>query len=264
AITDTLTKGITVENLKPDTKYYFRSFVMDDENVKYGDVISFQTLYSYWYSPYTDSRDGNVYKTVKIGSQIWMAENLKYLPNVAMVGEGSKTKSYYYVYNSGGTGVEGAKATYNYKTYGVLYNWPAAKKACPSGWHLPSDSEWEQMENYLADNGFNYDGTTGGGRDKIAKALASKSGWSSSSSTGSVGNTDYSSYRNKTGFTALPGGYRSYGGYFYDLGHYGYWWSATLNDSDNAWKRGLCYSYGSVSRYYSNKGSGSSVRCVRD
>ncbi|NLB85512.1 MAG: hypothetical protein GX793_00455, partial [Bacteroidales bacterium] len=127
-----------------------------------------------------------------------------------------------------------------------------------------SDSEWEQMENYLADNGYNYDGTTGGGRDKIAKALASKSGWSSSSSTGSVGNTDYSSYRNKSGFTALPGGSRDSSGSFSTLGYGGYWWSATENDSSNARGRYLYYDSSVVYRYHSNKDNGCSVRCVRD
>ena len=262
AITDTLTKGITVENLKPNTIYYFRSFVMDDENAKYGDVISLNTSFGTEF--FTDSRDGNIYKTVKIGSQTWMAENLKYLPSVVRPGRGSETKSFYYVHGYNGTNVSSAKATENYKTYGVLYNWPAAKQSCPSGWHLPSDSEWEQMENYLADNGYNYDGTTGGGRDKIAKALASKSGWSSSSSTGSVGNTDYSSYRNKSGFTALPGGSRDSSGSFSTLGDSGLWWSATEDGSSGAWRRSLFYDSSYVLRYSSNKAYGYSVRCVRD
>ena len=213
---------------------------------------------------FTDSRDGNVYKTVKIGNQVWMAENLKYLPSVVGSATGSKTTPYYYVYDYKGTSVSSAKTTTNYKTYGVLYNWPAAKKSCPNGWHLPSDSEWTQMENYLANNAYNYDGSTGGGRDKIAKALASKSGWNSSSPTGAVGNTDYSSYRNKSGFTALPGGYRYSNGYFNNLGNYGSWWSATENDSSYAWIRILYYYNSNVFRSNYFKVYGYSVRCVRD
>lgn len=357
AITDTLTKTVIVKNLKHSTKYYFRSFVMDEENAKYGDVISLSTPKgiaklttnevsnitatsaicggnitsddgftitargvcwsksqnpttsnthttngsgtgsftssitglttgtTYYvrayatnsmgtqygnqisftpYSTFKDSRDGNVYKTVKIGNQVWMAENLKYLPSVVGPGTGSTTTSYYYVYGYDGTSVSSAKATSNYKTYGVLYNWPAAKKSCPNGWHLPSDSEWTQMENYLANNAYNYDGSTGGGRDKIAKALASKSGWNSSSPTGAVGNTDYSSYRNKSGFTALPGGARYNYGNFYGLGDNGNWWSATENDSNYAWRRYLYYDNSNVNRGSYYMAFGYSVRCVRD
>ena len=117
----------------------------------------------------------------------------------------------------------------------MLYNWPAALNACPAGWHLPTDAEWTELENYLADNGYNYDGTTGGGRAKIAKSLASTSGWESSTTTGAVGNTDYSAYRNKSGFSALPGGYRRDNGRFSRIGSCGRWWSATEDSTDGAW-----------------------------
>ncbi len=104
---------------------------------------------------FTDSRDGNVYKFVKIGTQTWMAENLAYLPSVVGSATGSETTPYYYVYGYDGTSVTAAKATSNYTTYGVLYNWPAAmggfsssssnpsgvQGVCPAGWHLPSEAE---------------------------------------------------------------------------------------------------------------------------
>jgi uncharacterized protein (TIGR02145 family) len=85
---------------------------------------------------------GNVYKTVLIGKQWWMAENLAYLPVVNLPTEESVTNPYYYVYDYIGEDVDAAKATDNYKTYGVLYNWTAAMAACPAGWHIPSDAEW--------------------------------------------------------------------------------------------------------------------------
>jgi uncharacterized protein (TIGR02145 family) len=135
---------------------------------------------------------------------------------------------------------------------------------CPTGWHLPSDAEWTQMENYLANNGHNYDGTTGGGGAKIAKSLASTSGWNSLSTTGVIGNTDYPAYRNKSGFTALPGGYRYDDGTFDDIGYGGYWWSATEFNATNAWYRYLYYSIIEVNSYDINKEDGFSVRCVRD
>ena len=213
---------------------------------------------------FKDRRDGKVYKTVTLGEQTWMAENLTYLPEVNTLAIGSNTDPHYYVYGYDGTDVDEAKATDHYTTYGVLYNWPAALTACPAGWHLPSDAEWTQLENYLADNGHNYDGTTGGGREKIAKSLASASGWNSHSGTGTVGNTDYPAYRNKSGFTALPGGYRYNYGAFYYVGLIGYWWSSTENDTSSAWSLYLLFNVSYVSRNYDFKDYGFSVRCVRD
>ncbi len=213
---------------------------------------------------FTDSRDGNVYKWVKIGNQVWMAENLKYLPSVVGPGVSSQTTPYYYVYDYSGNNVADAKATANYTTYGVLYNWTAACNSCPTGWHLPSDAEWTQMENYLADNGHNYDGTTGGGSAKITKSLASTSGWNSSSSKGAVGNTDYPTYRNKSDFTALPGGKRFLNGGFFDVGSLGWWWSATDIYTGFAWFRQINTNSSSVYRDYDVKELSFSVRCVRD
>jgi len=120
------------------------------------------------------------------------------------------------------------------------------------------------MENYLADNGHNYDGTTGGGGAKIAKSMANTSGWNSSSNTGAVGNTDYSTYRNKSGFTALPGGYRYDNGSCYGIGSNGYWWSATENGASSAWYRYMGSNSSDVYRDYDSKEVGFSVRCLRD
>jgi uncharacterized protein (TIGR02145 family) len=155
----------------------------------------------------------------------------------------------------------------NREKYGKLYNWYAVNDTrglAPEGWHIPNDIEWTELENLLADNGYNYDGTIGGGRDKIAKALASTSGWNSSSITGAVGNTDYPTYRNKSGFTALPGGSRGRDGSFDGIGYYGLWWSATERYTNYAWARDVDYSYSTVGRDDSGKELGFSVRCLRD
>lgn len=219
-------------------------------------------------STFTDSRDGNVYKYVQIGNQVWMAENLRYLPSVVGGKTQSETIPYYYVYNYDGSNVDDAKSTTLYKTYGVLYNWNAVQTACPSGWHLPTNAEWETLENYLADNGYNYDGTIGGGNDKIAKALASKSGWSISIGIGDVGNSDFPNFRNKSGFAALPGGFCNsvyYDG-FTNVGKYGYWWSSIGYGLCIAWdssdtQSGFSSIDGSV---YNWKLRGFSCRCVKD
>jgi uncharacterized protein (TIGR02145 family) len=116
-----------------------------------------------------------------------------------------------------------------------------------------SDAEWTQLETYLANNGYNYDGSTGpvsgsGVRDKIAKSLASEIGWSTSDVEGSPGNTeDYVEYINKSGFTALPGGMRYSDGLFYNIGNDGFWWSTTESSSNIVWYRLLRYNYSNVS-----------------
>ena len=102
---------------------------------------------------------------------------------------------------------------------------PEAFSVCPAWWHLPSDAEWTELENYLIANGYNRNGTTSG--NKTAKSLAATSGWDSSSTKGDPGNNMASN--NKTGFNALPGGYRYSDGSFHRLGDHGYWWSSSEN-----------------------------------
>jgi uncharacterized protein (TIGR02145 family) len=126
---------------------------------------------------------------------------------------------------------------------------------------LPSDDEWTTLENYLIANGYNYDGTTTG--NKIAKSLASTSGWTSSSTTGVVGNTDYPSKRNATGFTALPGGYRNVSGSFSYIGTNGFWRSATEGNPTLVWFRNLSTGGSNLFRSNDDKEYGFSVRCVR-
>jgi uncharacterized protein (TIGR02145 family) len=210
--------------------------------------------------PFRDERDGKVYQTVKIGEQCWMAENLAYLPSVNPLSDGSFIDPHYYVYGYDGTILTEAKETDNYSTYGVLYNWPAAMEACPDGWHLPSDAEWTQLQDYLIAYGYNYEETTT--ENKIAKSLASTTLWNTSSNTGVIG--DDLSANNSSGFSALPGGYRYTGGLFYGIGIYGYWWSATENDINFAWGWYLYYNSTEVGQYSRFKDFGFSVRCVRD
>jgi uncharacterized protein (TIGR02145 family) len=191
-----------------------------------------------------------------------MAENLKYLPSVVGPSTESTTTQYYYVYGYNGTNVVDAKSTANYQTYGVLYNWTAAVGACPTGWHLPTDVEFTELENYLIANGYNYDGTTSG--NKISKALASTTLWVSSATKGAVGNTDYPAKRNATGFTALPGGDRGLNGVFSNIGLAFDWWPATEADAAFAWSRYVYFDGAFVSRIKYQKDYGFSVRCLKD
>jgi uncharacterized protein (TIGR02145 family) len=240
-------------------------YIMKNGNVigKYNvntqiDSIVFSKGQTIKYTLFMDTRDGQVYRTVIIGNQVWMAENLKYLPSVIESSYGSETVRYYYVFGYEGISVPNATQTDNYKTYGVLYNWMAAmdggassnlnpgkvQGVCPSGWHLPSDSEWTQLTDYLGGEAFSGDKLKETGTDH----------WKS----------PHDGATNETGFTGLPGGYRFYTGMFLDIEKYTYWWSATENDAHHAWQRGTVYYMHDLRRTYDYKETGASVRCIRD
>lgn len=191
--------------------------------------------------------DGNIYNTVQIGSQLWMAENLRTTKDKtgnaiklvthngewANLEDNDTDKAYCYYNNDESLG------------YGALYTFAAAKDACPTGWHLPDDAEWMELETYLANNGHSKTAGT---------ALKSKSGWNSEGN----GTDDY-------GFSALAGGYRSDdNGAFNSAGAMGYWWSNTDTQELYAWYRFLTSNYAGVTRYGMGKSSGYSVRCVKD
>ena len=221
-------------------------------------LVTLNTAYAGWNAAIQDSRDSQIYQYKTIGTQVWMTENLAYLPSVVGPGTGSTSEAYYYVYGYDGTDIAAAKATANYTTYGVLYNWTAAmagatssasnpsdrQGVCPSGWHLPSDAEWTTLTSYLGGE------SVAGGKLKEAGTAH----WTSPN-TGAT---------NESGFTALPGGYRYHNGTFILIGNYGYWSSSTEDNVDYAWPRNLRYSGGYVSRVANSKGDGLSVRCVRN
>jgi uncharacterized protein (TIGR02145 family) len=175
---------------------------------------------------FTDSRDGKVYKTVKIGTQTWFAENLAY-----------KVSKGCWAYNND---------TSNVKTYGYLYNWKAAITACPTGWHLPSDAEWTTLIIYLG--GENVAG------DKLKEIGTTH--WEKPN-TGAT---------NESGFTALPGGYRYPNLPVENLGYSGYWWSSTekVNSYGSYWFRVVSYKGSMIYRYDRGEMSAYSVRCIKD
>ena len=257
---------------QPSEQYTLQWTITTSCNTSYDEIkVKFYT----WICgmPFTDSRDDQSYNTVLIGDQCWMAENLKYLPSVVGPGTGSETIPYYYVYGYNGTNVNDAKATTNYNTYGVLYNWSAAmagssssssnpsgvQGVCPTGWHLPSDAEWTSLTLYVSSQP---EYICNGNADYIAKALAATTNWNTSSSTCAIGNN--LSTNNATGFSALPGGYRTLNGNFNFIGYSGFWWSSYELSSSDAWNLSMYYDNGYVIRSYNIKAYGYSVRCLRD
>lgn len=213
---------------------------------------------------FNDNRDGHRYNWVKIGDQVWMAENLAYLPAVSSPNESSLTESLFYVNDYYGTNIIEAKTTSNYIVYGVLYNWPSAMNGattsssvpsgvqgiCPNGWHLPSNDEWIKLIEYL--------GGEFAASDKLKEAGFDH--W--------IVSPDIEA-NNSSGFTALPGGCFLDENYLFDpVGYACVFWSATAFEvpySDFAFKIELFYSTNNVAinaGYY--KSTGRCVRCLKD
>ena len=234
-----------ITGLTAGTIYYVRAYATNSAGTGYGSAMSFTTQGGTT-GTVTDI-DGNVYHTVTIGTQVWMVENLKTtkyrdgtsIPNVTdNTAWNNLTTGAYCDYNN---------TPSNSATYGKLYNWYAATDAhniAPTGWHVPTDAEWTTLTTYL-------------GGASIAGSKLKETGtthWPSPN-TGAT---------NETGFTALPGGYRSNGGPFDSIGNYCLWWSASEFSATDAWYRYMFHNYSFVNRLNLSKEMGYSVRCVRD
>ena len=203
------------------------------------------------YGPNISDNDGNTYKTVYIGTQQWMAENLKVtkyndgtsIPNISDNTQWSNlTTGAWSYYNND---------VANNAKYGKLYNWYAVspttngnKNVCPTGWHVPTDAEWTVLTDYL-------------GGENVAGGKMKEVGTTSWNSP----NTDAT---NTSLFTGLPGGSRGYGGDYGSIGSYGIWWSSTELNTSFAWYRYLSNFFGNADRLNAYKKNGLSVRCLRD
>jgi len=191
--------------------------------------------------------DGNAYPTFTIGTQVWMAENLRVMhyrngdaiPNVTL-------NSIWSSLNDGSRCYYNNDSVQNNPVYGPLYNWHAAtdnRGLCPAGWHLPTNEEWTELATYLGGQNM------AGGKMKALNAL-----WTGTN----TGTTSTS------GFLGFPGGYRHDAGNFYFIGEYGYWWSSTEIYGTHAWASVLNYINNNLGYTYLIKRHGFSVRCVRD
>jgi uncharacterized protein (TIGR02145 family) len=236
----------------PSTQFCSNSQIFSKCNGKEYNLTTQHCTDGILYTNFTDTRDGKTYKTVEIGSQTWMAENLNYVVSGSAI--------YCYMGNSD-----------NCKIYGILYDWSTAmalassynstaygtttihKGICPTGWHLPSDDEWEELRYFV--------GTSAGTK------LKAKSGWNS----GGNGTDIY-------GFAALPGGYcaplqngNCIVASFNEIGNYGIWWTATEYNASHSRSNTMNKNESSIIRYGDDKSDYSlaksykvSVRCVKD
>jgi len=238
----------SLTGLNSNTVYHVRAYATNSAGTQYGSEVSFTSAEG----TFTDARDGNTYNYLTLGTQVWMAENLAYLPSVSEHDEGENNLPYYYVYGYEGTDVSDAKASANYSTYGALYNWEASSYACPSGWHLPSDDEWKTLEEHLG----------------MTSADADINGWRSSGNVGykmksTSGWTDNGNGSNSSGFGALPAGDRNSITGFININADAYFWTATSNNALESWYRGFHYSRNEIMRTYLENQTGFSVRCIQ-
>jgi uncharacterized protein (TIGR02145 family) len=255
-----------ITELAPGTQYFVRAYATNSEGTSYGEQMSFMTD---WGNTQITDYDGNTYSTVRIGEQIWMAENLKtthYSNGTPLVNgtgvteiSGDYTTKYWFVYDDNPD---------NKSAYGLLYTWAAAMNGasgsaenpsgvqgvCPTGWHLPSDNEWKQLEIFIGMNeteagNVGYRGTDEGGKLKEA----GYTNW----------NEPNTSATNKSGFTALGAGHRTNTNNYTNMKTGANFWSAT-NSGDQSWTRLLLSSTAQIYRWQYLNNFGLSVRCVKD
>lgn len=285
----TVEKDISVHitNLEHGTTYYVRAYATNSVGTSYGKEMTFKTLVPFVCGKSTvKDHEGNEYNTVQIGAQCWTKENMRCKTSPS-------TGKNILEYPADSYSFTGKKAYYvngnanNTAQYGLLYNWCAAvdtfnvqygetstdttydnapsvtfsgnrRGICPTGWHVPGDDEWDELEKYVSSqSAYRCDGE----EYYIAKALASKEGWEYYDDDCTVGNN--SSANNATGFSAVPAGvyYDSYDWFGFGAD----FWSATQLDSNYAYNRGLSYGGANVgSDDGTNVHCGYSVRCLRD
>jgi uncharacterized protein (TIGR02145 family) len=246
------TVSSNLTGLKAGTKYYYKVLAGIAADTTFGDeqtftttnpgksIISFNTGLTY--GSVTDI-DNNVYKTILIGTQTWMAENLR----TTRFCDGTDISFTPDATDWAALSIPGY-CWYNNDSvaYGALYNWHAASKSniCPAGWHVSTDGDWTILTSYV-------------GGESIAGDKLKETGtthWLITSGT----------ITNDAGFTALPGGYRFAEGVFGNIRRYGFWWSSTESSAADAYCRDILSAYGNTYRTSSSKKSGFSVRCVKD
>lgn len=182
-----------------------------EKNIKYGSL--------------TDSRDGQIYKTISIGSQTWMAENLAYRTNIGS----------YWAYDNNNNNVE---------KYGLLYNWETSKNICPTSWHLPSNNEWTTLITYL-----------NGDEKNAGSKMKTKTGWNYHIDGHCL---------NSSGFSALPAGNCINNGTFQYLNEAAFFWTSSPDEGKDAYYIYLDYRYDYVLQGDHFRTNGFSIRCVKD
>ena len=248
--------------LADGTNYYVRAYATNSAGTAYGNQQVFTTLHL---TGTLSDNDGNTYQTVKIGSQWWMAENLattKYNTNAPIT---NVTTNAGWIAENGTFGHNGAYCWYNndaatYKhLYGAMYNWYAVNSGnlCPTGWHVPTDAEYQTLEVFLGMALGTNPGQVGAFEDRgtdQGTQMKNTTGWA-------IGENG----TNTSGFSALPGGYRfGVDGSFQSLNQVSYWWARDQVDATTAFYRRLDGPLTTVYRMGVLKAAGKYIRCVQN
>ena len=231
-----------IKGLKGQTSYYVRAYAINSNGTGYGSIMGITTI-----DTTIADADNNHYRIVQIGSQVWMAENLKTTKyndgtSIPLVTDATAwtnlTTPGYCWYNN--------LPAFNKDTYGALYNWCAVNtdKLAPAGWHVPTDAEWTVLTDFLGGV------AVAGGKMKEA----GRAHWLSPN-TGAT---------NESGFTAVPAGGRYDEGSFGAVGASGHWWSSSEGTTSYAWVWSIDNYLSYVFRSSLSESYGFSVRCVRD
>ncbi|MFO7616520.1 MAG: FISUMP domain-containing protein, partial [Bacteroidales bacterium] len=258
----------------PDESRLMKTLVMKSLHNGYalgyspGDIIQYQcfrdtcstiladkpahsTTYEVQFASCTD-QSGHHYPVVKIGEQLWMAENLAWLPEVSPPTIGGYPEKLYYVQGYYGTNPQEAAGLEAYEEYGVLYNNKAAQSACPVGWHLPWDADWQSLELELGMDEAEVDETGYRSSGSVGEKLKSFSGWIDG------GNGDGSS-----GFNAKPAGNRNREGGFGTIGLSAGYWTSSASGSSVNFTRVINNDTGGITRGSATHNIGLSVRCIQ-
>lgn len=261
-------------DLSFDTTYHVRAFAINGMGISYGEERVFTATIPdgspCYNTPTVTDRDGNIYNTLQFGSQCWMKENLrttKYADGTPIAqgnsNPNSNTAYWYYPNNTPS----------NKSAYGLLYTWKAVMRnsastsanpsgilgICPSGWHVPSESEWVQLTDYI---GTCEQYVCGGNPQNVAKALADTMGWRPYTNTCAIGNSPADN--NASGFSAPPAGKVNTLGEAANFGTYSLYWTTTEWTNETAYSHYFYYRYAVARHGLDGKDLSHSVRCVRD
>jgi uncharacterized protein (TIGR02145 family) len=260
-----------INYLVPNSIYYIRAYATNSSGTSYGNELTVQTY------AVTDI-EGNGYHSITIGDQTWMKENLKVTKynNGDPIGttipankdiSAEINPKYQWAYSAD----YGEDSKANASVYGRLYTWYAvsdSRNMCPTGWHVGTESEWEDMIDWLEANGYYHDGASYPDLfNKLGISLADTLHWKNSDIPGTIGNDDYPELRNKTGFSALPSGQRWLSGQFGKLGSSSIWWTATEQLADQRFAGAAIMTYDGtyiIINGHLKDAGGYSVRCVKD
>lgn len=251
--------------LNHSTTYYVKAYATNSFGTTYSNQLEFETPFALF------DIDGNNYQFIEVNGKRWMAENLK----VTKYNNGSNVSTNLSNYDWNNN-IDGAYSIYPYNSvdginsseemlmiYGALYNWQAAtnhKGLCPTGWRLPTDVEWQELEKYLGMDNTSvattgWRGTNQGGKHKSIQTYPDNHPrWLSPNTSAS----------NSFGFNAIPSGFKHYEGDYQSFGENGLWWTLTTNENVSAYYRTIQYDRATIGRFYAWNNYGFSIRCVEN